>query len=204
MTKRRMCVATTLTAVGVLSLAGCQSDPGDDTAAPAPTTQAAPTHPASRTEAPSTDDATGTTSPPTLSAEEQDQADIEETLLMYTRALNEALIGEASVEEIYPLSRDTAREQWITEVMAAQAQGVSFSGSMQVDVLEVSVDGGTATATACLDVSAVEAVDRDGGSVLAENRLDRTVQDYVLERDGSAQLGWYIVDDTNRNEPCAH
>ena len=73
---------------------------------------------------------------------------------------------------------------------------------MDVEALEVTVGGETAEAVACLDVSAVQAVDEDGNSVITEDRLDRTLQDYVLERDDSAQLGWFVVEDTNRNEPC--
>src|SRR5690606_23088318 len=113
-----------------------------------------------------------------------------------------AFNGDASVEGIYPFARDTAREQWVTEVMAAQAQGVTSTGLTELEVLEVTVDGDTAEAVACADVSAVEAVDEDGDSVIDEDRVDRTLQDFVLERDDSAEVGWYVVEDTSRNEPC--
>ena len=137
-----------------------------------------------------------------VDAEEQDEADIEETLQLYTRALDDAFNGDASAEGIYPFARGTAREQWVTEVMAAQAQGVTSTGLTELEVLEVTVDGETAEAVACADVSAVEAVDEDGDSVIAEDRVDRTLQDFVLERDDSAEVGWYVVEDTSRNEPC--
>lgn len=196
-------MALTVVVAGTLVLAGCSNDPGDQTPTPVPTndpvatTQTAPT-----TEAPADDDTETTTAPPELSAEEQDQADIEETLELYTSALNDAFNGDASVEGIYPFSRDTAREQWVTEVMAAEAQGITFSGLMELDVLEVSVDGDIAEAVACVDVSAVQAVAENGDSIIADDRLDKTLKDYVLERDESAELGWYVVEDTNRNEPC--
>ncbi|MDQ3359961.1 MAG: hypothetical protein M3520_14305, partial [Actinomycetota bacterium] len=177
--------------------------PGDETPTQAPTSEpGATTETAPTTEAPADDDTETTTAPPLMSAEEQDEAHVEETLQLYTRALNDAFNGDASVEGIYPFSRDTAREKWVTEVMAAEAQGITFSGLMELDVIEVSVDGDTAEAVACLDVSAVEAVDENGDSIIAEDRLDETLQDYVMERDDSAELGWYIVEDTNRNEPC--
>ncbi|OLT22358.1 hypothetical protein BJF81_00380 [Ornithinimicrobium sp. CNJ-824] len=191
-----------LVAVGMLALTGCSDAPGAGSTTPAPST-AAPTtaEPVATTEAPA-DDAQTASAPPELSAEEQDEADIEETLQLYTVALSDAFNGDESIEGIYPFSRDAAREKWVTEVMAAQAQELSFSGTMDVEAREVTVGGETAEAVACLDVSAVQAVDEDGNSVITEDRLDRTLQDYVLERDDSAQLGWYIVEDTNRNEPC--
>lgn len=194
------CVAV-LVAAGALAVTGCA--PEEDPEASAPTT-AAPT----MDEAPATTEvvteAAVTSSPPshTLSAEDQDEAAIELTLQAYTKALNDAFNEEASIEVIYPYSRDTAREKWVTEVMAADAQGIAFSGLMEVELLEVSVEGPTAEAVACLDVSAVQAVDGDGNSVIAQDRLGQTVQGYVMERDDSAELGWYVVEDTNRNEPC--
>ncbi|MGB3860077.1 MAG: hypothetical protein WA912_12575 [Ornithinimicrobium sp.] len=190
-------IAVGLAVVGTLALTGCTTDPGGETATPTSEPRAT-TGPAPTTEAP----ADKTTAPPELSAEEQDRADIAETLQLYTRVLDEAFNGDASVEAFYPFARDTAREQWVTEVMAAEAQGITSTGVTDLEVLEVSVNGDSAEAVACADVSAVEAVDENGDSIIAEDRLERTIQDYVLERDDSAELGWYVVDDTNRNEPC--
>lgn len=195
-------MAASLVAVGTLALAGCSNDPVDEpptqapTSGPVTTTEAAPT-----TVAP-TDDRETTTAPPELSAEEQDEVDIEESLRLYTRALDDAFNGDASIEGIYPFSRDTAREKWVTEVLAAEAQGVTSSGLTGLEILEVSVAGDTAKAVACADVSELASVDENGDSVIAEERLNKTLQEYVLERDDSAGVGWYITEDTNRNEPC--
>lgn len=59
-----------------------------------------------------------------------------------------------------------------------------------------------AEAVACRDVTDVEGVDENGDSIIAEGRLDRSLQDFVLERDDSAEVGWYVVSDVSRNEPC--
>jgi hypothetical protein len=191
-----------LVAAGVLSLSGCADGPDDESTTPAPTTAAPSTsEPAATTEAPA-DDAETTTAEPELSAEEQDQADIEETLVAYSNALDRARIGEDSIEGIYPFSRDTAREQWVTQLMAYEAQGITLTGLSELQVLEISVDGDTAEAKACVDVSQVDAVDANGDSVIAEERRDRTLKAFVLERDDSAEVGWYVVEDSNRNEPC--
>lgn len=184
-----------------LVLGNCSDQSGDETTTPAQTNVTRTSEPVVTSET-SDDVEQTTTASPELSAEEQDEADIDETLRLYTDALSAAFNGDASVEGIYPFSRDTARDKWVTEVMAAEAQGFAFSGLMRVDIIEVNISGDTAEAVGCLDVSGIEAVDENGKSILAEERLDRTVQDYVLERDDSAQAGWYVVEDTNRNEPC--
>jgi hypothetical protein len=188
-----------LIVAGAVVLAGCGDDSTNGGEATSSPTQAP--EPSTSTAAPSTEDEETTTSEPTLSPGEQDKADIEETLHRFTKALNRAYTGEASIEGIYPYSRDNARDQWITEVMAAEAQGMTLTGEAQLEVLEVSVNGDTAEALACFDASDVEVVDKEGNSI-TEGRLDRTLTDYVLERDDSAELGWYVVEDSNRNEPC--
>jgi hypothetical protein len=168
-------------------LAGCSE--GEELEAPARTTVAPPTEDAPATTEPSTEAAVTSSSAPTLSAREQDEADVEETLLRYTRALNDSFNGDASVEDIYPCSRDTAREQCVTEVMAAEAQGITFSGLTKLEDLEVSVDGDTAEAVACADVSAVEAVDQNGTPSLPRTgvvRLSRTTSSNATTRRNSA------------------
>lgn len=204
---RTRSTTASLTVAAMLVLGGCSNNPTDQTSTPAPTidpvptTEPAPTEPAATTQPPDDDHQT-TTAPPELSAHEQDQADIEETLVRYTRALDDAFNGDASVEGIYPFSRDIAREQWVTQVMYAEAQGLTSTGLTEFEMVEVTIDGDTAEATACADVSAVDVFDEDGESIITEARLDQTLNDFVLERDDSAQVGWYIVEDTNRDEPC--
>lgn len=188
-----------LIVAGAVVLAGCGDDSTNGGEATSSPTQAP--EPSTSTAAPSTEDEETTTSEPTLSPGEQDKADIEETLTLFTRALDEAYNGSASIEGIYPYSRDNARDKWITEVMAAEAQGLSVTGTTTLEVLEVSVNGDTAEVLACLDVSELQVADKDGNSI-TEGRLDRTLNDFVLERDASAELGWYVVEDSNRNEPC--
>ena len=201
MSSTRVSLAS-LIAAGMLSLTGCADDPDDGNTTPAPTTAAPSTsEPAATTEAPA-DDAETTTAQPELSAEEQDQADIEETLVLYTRALDDAFNGDESVEAIYPFSRDAAREKWVTQVMASEAKGTTSTGLTELEVVEVSLSDDAAVVTACVDVSDVEVMDKSGNSIVPETRLDRTLKDFALERDDSAQVGWYVVEDTNLNKPC--
>lgn len=194
-------LAVGMTVAAVLTLPACSGD-AETQDATTPTTMDPSVSEVTTTTTAPVDNTQTTTAEPDLSAEEQDRADIEETLQLYTAALDAAFNGEASVETIYPFSRETARDQWVTEVMAAEAQGHTSTGMTDLRVVEVSIGGAVAEAVACADVSAVEAVDENGESLISEDRLDRTLQDFVLERDDSAELGWYVVDDTNRNEPC--
>lgn len=183
-----------------ISLTSCGSaDEPVEPTTPAPTT----TEPATTTEAPPPeDDAQTTSAAPELSAAEQDEADIEETLQAYTAALDQAITGEGSIEDIYPYSRDAAREQWVTQVMAYEAQGITARGTTELEVLEISLDGDAAEVKTCVDLSDIEAVDANGDSYISEDRLDQSLNHFVLERDDSAEVGWYVIEDTNRNEPC--
>lgn len=191
--------------VAALVLTGCNDGSEDPQTTPTTTTTSPPavttSEPAATIEAPD-DDVQTTPAEPELSAEEQDQADVEETLTLYTRALDDAFNGDTSVEGIYPFSRDAAREKWVTQVMASEAQGTTSTGLTELEIVEVGVDGDTAEVTACADVSDVEVMDENGDSIVPDTRLDRTLMDFVLERDDSAQVGWYVVEDKNRNEPC--
>ena len=184
-----------------LVLGACSDQPDAETSTAAQTSATPTSGPAVTTEAPDGVEQT-TTAPPESSAEEQDQADVEETLQAFNDALVEALTGQESIEGIYPYSRDAAREQWVTQVMAYDAQQVTFSGATKMEVLEISIEGDTAEAVACRDVSDVAAVNADGESIITDERLDRSLQDFHLERDSSAERGWYVVSDVSRNEPC--
>ena len=90
-----------LIAAATLTLAGCTNDPVDESPAP-----------------------------PKLSAEEQDQADIEETLTLYIRALDDAFNGDASVEAIYLFSRDEGGNALKDRVVAGER--VTTFGEFQI------------------------------------------------------------------------
>ena len=117
-------------------------------------------------------------------------------------ALGQARTGESPIEDIYPYSRDTAREQWVTQLMAYEAQGITIEGAVELQVVEITVDGDSATVVACADVSDTDAFDESGESIVPEDRPEQTLNDFVLERDSSAEIGWYVIEDANRDEPC--
>lgn len=172
------------------------------TTIPAPaTSEAATADPIPTTAAPA-DDIAETTTEPALSEAEQDELDIATTLEKYEAARMAAMRGDASIEEIYPYASGTAREQWVTQLMSYEAQELTITGETTLEVGDVSVDGDSAEVVACLDVSTFDALDESGESIVAEDRLDQTSVDYVLERADSAEHGWLLTEDVNRDEPC--
>jgi hypothetical protein len=137
-----------------------------------------------------------------MSVQEQDEEAIAATLEEYEAARMAAMRGEESIEGIYPFSSGTAREQWTTQAMSYEAQGLTISGQTALEVIEMSISDGNAEVIACLDVSDFEAVDAAGESIVPDDRLDRTLVDYVLERAVTAEHGWLVTEDVNRDEPC--
>jgi len=54
-------------------------------------------------------------------------------------------------------------------------------------------------ATICVDVGAVDVIDRSGESVVQPSRLDRSETTLTLERWGS---GWFVTDDVGADRKC--
>lgn len=181
---------------GALVLAACTgsgAEPADSATSSVVVTASDP---------PPTTEAAVTSAPATLSPSEQDEADIEATVLAYAVALSEAYAG-GDIEGIYPWSRDVARDQWTTQIMAEREQGLTISGLTDVDVTEIEIDGDQADALACIDYSEISVSDADGQDITPERDSgDLILNDYVLERYEDGEHGWIVVDDTSRSEPC--
>ncbi|OLT43947.1 hypothetical protein BJF86_13390 [Serinicoccus sp. CNJ-927] len=180
----------------VLLLAACDGDEGElsgSPTSPAPVTSSAP---------PSTSETAATSETPTLSPAQQDRSDVEATVLAYAEALSQAYAG-GDIEGIYPWSRDVARDQWTTQIMAEREQGLTISGLTDVEVREVAVDGDQADVLACVDYSEITVSDAEGQDITPDRETgDLILNDYVLERYDDGEHGWIVVDDTSRSEPC--
>lgn len=195
MSTRRGCYGVMLAAV--VAIAACTD--GEDE--PTPTIPTPSESTASLTSTVTTDAAPSTTTR-TPSPAEQDEAEAIATLKSFNAALDAASRGEESIEVIYPWAVGTAREQWATQYLVYREQGWTITGDTTVEVTDIDVEGDQASIVACADVSQVEVVDENGESVLADDRLPQTLNDYVLERSQSAEFGWLVVEDVNRDEPC--
>lgn len=195
MKTRRGCYGVMLAAV--VAIAACTD--GEDE--PTPTIPTPSESTASPTSTVTTDAAPSTTTR-TPSPGEQDEAEAIATLKSFNAALDAASRGEESIEVIYPWAVRTAREQWATQYLVYREQGWTITGDTTVEVIDIDVEGDQASIVACADVSQVEVVDENGESVLADDRLPQTLNDYLLERSESAEFGWLVVEDVNRDEPC--
>jgi len=198
--RTRVQIAGLVLAAGI-GLAACTGDTGEPTPTSEPTSSTIESAPVTQPP-PADDDEQTSIAEPELSGEAQDKADVEATLRSYMNALGQARTGESPIEDIYPYSRDTAREQWVTQLMAYEAQGITIEGAVELQVVEITVDGDSATVVACADVSDTDAFDESGESIVPEDRPEQTLNDFVLERDSSAEIGWYVIEDANRDEPC--
>jgi hypothetical protein len=185
---------------GSMLLASCTE--GEQPERKVPTTAAPTTSETVATSSPTVDEAVRSSIAPTMSAQEQDEVDITTTLEDYTAALDSAKNGESSIEVIYPYASGTAREQWVTQVMAYDAQGLTLTGETSLEVVDIEIDDDAAEVVACIDVSNTDAVDQNGQSVVPEDLPDRTLVHFVLERGDWAEHGWAVTEDNNRDEPC--
>lgn len=196
MSTRRGCYGVMLAAV--LATAACT---GGETQ-PEPTIPTPSTSSASPSSSSTAETTTSTPTPTSVSAAEQEEADVIATVEGYRDALGAATRGEDSIEAIYPWATGTARDQWVTQYLLYRERGWTITGEAMVEIFEVDIEGEQASIVACSDVSDVEALDEEGESVLSDDRLNQTLVDYVLKRSESAEFGWVVVEDVNRDEPC--
>lgn len=210
MTRGRKATATAAMLAAALVLSACGGDNDDEdptTLDPAPTTTSAPPPDDTTVTTEPPDDTTATTEEPTLSPEEQDEADVEATVVTYYEEVFLEVFGEteASLEETYPLLVPPARDDVIDLVRYDRAQGWTTVGTQSVTVDGVSIDDGQATAAACLDVSELDVLDDAGESVVEPSRIEQQLIELVLVRDDEQQrsaYGWRISEIRPSGETC--
>lgn len=200
--KRGSLTAGVLMAAAVLSACTDGGDTEPGTATITETSAAATTESARDDDVVTTTEDSPTTEPPQLSAEEQDEADVEATVLGFVSALDAAYV-DGDIEGIYPWSRDAARDTWTTQLMAYKEQGLTFEADRGVELLSIEVQGDQADVTTCLDYTETKVTDAEGKDITPERASgDLILNDYVLEREPSAEYGWIVVDDISKSEPC--
>ena len=98
------------------------------------------------------------------------------------------------------VARGQALAQWQKLVADDRAAGLTQAGNSVVeDAQAVASADDSFQVTACIDVSAVDVLDADGTSVVAENRPDRQSYTYTVAK---AQQGFFVTGDTLKGEPC--
>lgn len=200
MRRANLMITTALLVTAALS--ACTQDKGQDPGTATIPVSTPTTSSPSPSASPTSDEAETTTEAPALSADERDKADVEATVLHYTEALSAAYEGE-DIERIYPWSRDTAREQWVTQLMAEREQGLVIEGRTSIGVRKVDLNKDQADVLACVDYSQVTVTDKSGQDVTPDRESQRWLNLYVLKREESAEYGWIVVGDVDQDKPCA-
>ena len=167
MTARRILVVTLALALG--AVAGCT---GGDSPGPTGTTTTSPiTTPSSTT---------------TTTQADSDEAAVERAIIEFSRLTDElATNPKASLDKLATVSRGESNSQWTQILTNYRRKAWKQVGATSVEVTGVRPQGSSGfTATACLDVSKVNLIDKDGKSVVAAARPPRVAYDYSVTKAG--------------------
>lgn len=173
--------ATALTAAAVLALtAAC----GPDDSPPTSTTTSPPT----------VSTPTPSTTTKTESADERDSRLAGESIGAYWVVLDKlASNPNQSLNALATVARGNARLQWQRILTMRRGDAITQAGTTVVDLPSaVKNKNGLWDATACIDVSKVNLVGKDGESVVKANRPPRVKYAYTIEKD---QGLFYILED---------
>ena len=162
-------------ALAALSLTACSPD--SPAAAPSMTTSASPISPAS----PSASSAPTTSS---LSPEQKESELAAAAITAYWQVLDQlAADPSKTLTELSTVAVDPALAQWQRILTLRRGDQVTQSGSTVVDTPSAKSKGGDQwDATACIDVTKVTLVDKDGKSVVKADRPPRVRYNYVVKK----------------------
>lgn len=98
------------------------------------------------------------------------------------------------------VARDQARTQWQVVLDSYIAKGLVQRGRAVVtDVRATSKKGKTFAVTACVDVSGVDLVDKNGNSKINPDRPDQQKYSYIVSKTSS---DFFVTVDTLKGTPC--
>ena len=189
--KTRWLVAGVLAAVCSAALAACND--GEPT--PSETTS---------TQSPTATGASSSSTPtPTksLTPEQQDLQDAEQSITKYWAVLDKAASNPGvNLNVLATVARSQALAQWQSTLAADRSKGLRQVGLSTVrDAIASRKKDGKFTVRACLDVSNVDVVDAAGKSVVVPSRPDAQRYTYTVEK---APQGFFVIEDLLRGEPC--
>lgn len=178
-----MSVRCTLVVLGTLALgatAGCTG--GADPEATTPTSST----PTATHSKPSPSTTTSRTSTATRQGE-GDLRGVRHTVVKFSRLTDElAMNPKASLDRLATLSRGQSNTQWTQILTNYRRKDWKQVGSTSVEVTGARAQGDSRfVATACLDVSEVNLIDKHGKSVVATNRPPRVAYRYTIQKAGS-------------------
>lgn len=133
--------------------------------------------------------------------EQQDARLAGEAVVKYWAVVDDlAAHPTKSLNHLDPVARDQARAQMQTLLGTYAAKGLVQKGKVSLtDVLASKKARANFTVTACVDVSAVDLVDKSGASQVNPDRPDRQSFSYTVVR---ANEGFFVTEDTLKGKPC--
>ncbi len=181
MTRKTRAVAAVAVLTALL-MTGCDQGTGDPTPSPTATS-------ATPTVAPTTP------TPTALTPEEEDLRGAEQAVVALV-AMTDQLGQDFTrrLDELYTVSRDQTVDTWIQLLNLRRVSGETQIGDSVVEDIQVAKNAeGLWDATACLDVSGVNLVDKDGKSVVSPDRPPRVKYRYLIEKGNDG--GFYVIED---------
>ena len=181
MTNTRSRIAATLALAAITATSACATnDPKPSLSTTASATSAA---------------TTPTPSTASLSPAEQDSKDAAQTITRFWGVLD-ALASDQkkSLDELATVSRDSSINTWRQLLTRHRVQQLTQTGKTVVGESSAKPTSASRFAvTACIDVSKVNLVDKDGKSVVAANRPPRVQYEYIVEKASGGVF--YVVED---------
>ena len=181
MTNTRSLIVATLALAAITATSACAAN--DPKPSPSATTSAPSATP------------TLTSSSASLSPAEKDAKDAAQTITRFWAVLDElASDPKRSLDSLAAVSRDPSITTWrqlLTRHRVRQEKQIG-----KTVVVETSVKPSSASrfvVAACIDVSKVDLVDKDGKSIVAANRPPRVQYQYIVEKASGGVF--YVVQD---------
>lgn len=190
--RRRLPAAAAAAALGLLLVTGC-----DDREVANPTATASSATTAQGTAAPSS------SSSPTKSEtlEQRDARLAGEAVVKYWAVVDDlAAHPTKSLNRLDSVARDQARAQMQTLLGTYAAKGLVQEGRASLsDVRATTQDGKSFTVSACVDVSGVDLVNKQGESQINPARPAQQKYSYAVLK---ATEGFFVTEDTLKGKPC--
>ena len=181
MTKTRSMVAATLAVAAIAATSACTANDPKPTLSTTTSVASATTTP--------------TPSSTSLSPAEQDVKDAAQTITRFWGVLD-ALASDQkkSLDELATVSRDSSINTWRQLLTRHRVQQLTQTGKTVVGESSAKpISASRFAVTACIDVSKVNLVDKDGKSVVAANRPPRVQYQYIVEKASGGVF--YVVED---------
>jgi len=133
------------------------------------------------------------TASPTPSAGERNRREAEAAVSRFWRVIDRLSSDpDSDLTQLTTVSRGSVAAQWARNINQNRYDRVRSTGNVVVRnaTVKPSNQRNVFDVAACIDVSKVNVIDKDGKSVVPDDRPDRVGYDYAVEMD---RQKWYVV-----------